>query len=71
MLSNAGLFEILLSAITSYLQKWRDYAQNGLTSFLYALDMSSHGEWALVHGIDILSTAQLGDAMLLAYRHEL
>ena len=70
MLANARLLETLLWTVTSYLdsqQKWHNYAQNGLSSFLVALYESMHGHWGLVHGIDILSTASgfLPDALIV------
>lgn len=60
MLANARLLETVLCTVTAYLdsqQKWHNYAENGLSSFLVALNKSMHGHWALVHGIDILSIA--------------
>lgn len=62
MLANARLLETLLCLVTAYLDsqpKWHDYAQNGLSSFLVALDKSCDGQWALAQWMHILSTASV------------
>ena len=62
MLANARLLETLLYMVTAYLdsqQKWHDYAQNGLSSFLVALEKSCDGQGATVQWMHILSKASV------------